>query len=153
MQLDEAPNPFQFRPAQEREKRLLIPSTIRVAMLTESLNLRSALDKSLRSTQINLQQFYSPDLARQEINMKNCDVAIIDIEREDCWPEVVFDRFDEIASFFPIIIFCRNQREMLSCRQRANHVADVYSYETAHDPRFFSIIEAAKMRMETTEAA
>ena len=87
------------------------------------------------------------------IRKKLCNVAIVDVQRDDLWPASVFSRFDEIAADFPIIVLCKDREEVASYRLKAKHTIDVISYETIDDERIICLIEAAVFRAEIYRAA
>ena len=123
-------------------------SCMRVAFLSERLDLRAAMRRMLPTPRYVLTHVCSARLVEKVIEKRICDVVIVDIERQDDWPSSVFSRFDEAATNFPVIILCKKRHEILSYLWKAQRATDVVSYETIYDPRFLSLIEAAVFRTE-----
>jgi len=151
MELRDILTPFEAGTAQVSRSQLVIAPKIRVALLSKRSWLRMALQQSLNSAQTILTQLHSIDLVERAADRKFCDIAIVDIERDDQWPETVFGRFDEIAATFPVIVLCKNKHAILDYRCKANYVFDIFSYETIDDPRFVSVVYAARLRAKTVE--
>ncbi len=82
---------------------------------------------------------------------RSCDVAIIDLERRDIWPSLVFADFDRIAADFPIIMLCSEKNKALDYIQRAENTVDIFSYDVIEDLRFGSVVHAAKLRAEARD--
>lgn len=127
------------------------PPCVRVAFLTERFDLKALMKRTLQSDQIVLTQVCSTVLIEKAIDKRLCDVAIVDIERQDEWSDLVFRRFDEAAAEFPVIILCKDRRKILNYLWKAQHVIDIVPYETIKDPRFSSLIEAAAFRADITK--
>lgn len=141
----------QHSPLQVGHPRLGTSVLTHTGLLTERLDLKRALLHSLHSTHRQLRQVRSLQLIRAAIIKKSCDVAIIDIERHDIWPSLVFAEFDGIAAFFPIIMLCKDNHSALDCMKRAENTVDIFPYDAVRDPRFGSVIEAARFRAEAKE--
>ena len=123
----------------------------RTGLLTERSELKTALLRSLRSAHLRLRHVRSLRLIETAITKKACDVAIVDIERSDRWPHMMFIDFDRIAADFPIIMLCNERSKALDYLRQAEHTADIFCYETINDPRFSSLVQAAKLRAEAKE--
>ena len=142
-----------FRPAETPSTQAPIhPSEgIHISLLTDNLDLRWKMEKLLASANCKLVASSSLASVEKAVDDKLCDVALIDIYSQDDWPESVFSRFDDKACAFPIVVICRSKQEASIYRQKAEYVSDIFPYDAVNDPRFFSVIEAAKFRDEFIE--
>jgi hypothetical protein len=87
-------------------------------------------------------------LAEKAINREFCDIVIVDLKRDDYWPNLIFTRFDEAAASFPIIILCGRICETLRFAKQARHVTNFVTEEMIESSLFPSLIEAALLRGE-----
>jgi len=145
--MKEAPIPFpQIGGDAATRYNLKSSDTIRVAFLTDNVELETAMRRSLHSTRFMFTQVCSSDLVLEMIQRRLCDVAITDIEVHGEWPHSLFTKFDQVAAQFPVITLCRNGYDALNCLWQAQYVPDVVPYEMVNDPRFPCLIEAAAFR-------
>lgn len=142
-----------FRSTGMSSQQALVPvkTGIRVAFLSQHLELKAAMQRALSSSRYVLTQVCSIRLVEKAIENRSCDVAIVDIERQNEWPGAVFSRFDEAAAAFPIIILCKKKHQIVNYLWKAQSANDIVSYESISDPRFLSLIEAAVFRAEVTK--
>jgi len=129
-----------------------LPS-ISVAHLSTSSTLRRAVEQSLRPDRIRLTPVRSVALVEAMIKKRLCEIAIVDVEGHDQWPNLVFSLFDEIAANFPIIILCGSRHEALQYIWKAQHTFDIFPYDAVSKSCFQSVVEAAKLRSEVIEDA
>lgn len=148
MQLKDVCAPFLARSTSMPTGAKPAEKCLRVSFLTNNPALRTTMQQSLKHQRANLTIVQSTSLLRRSIRSKLCDVAIADIECGDEWPGSIFRRFDEEAAMFPIIILCRNKKEVWSYAWKAEHAVDIFPCDIIDDDRFFSIIQAAKLRSE-----
>jgi len=151
MELRDILTPFDAGPSQTSQECLEVIPKIRVALLTKRSDLRLALQRSLKSSQIILTQLHSIELVERAFDKKFCDVAIVDVEREDQWPEAVFRRFDDVAANSQIIVLCKDRHTIAEYRWKANYAFDIFPYESVDDPRFVSVVYAARLRAAALE--
>ena len=140
-------NLVSFRPATApalQETSLSLP-TIRVAFVSERPDLKRAMQRALGARGVIFTPIVSTKLVERAIDKKLIDVAIIDIERQDEWPDSVFSRFDELAAGFPIIVLCSKSEEILHYIRKARHLVFVFCHETIDDPRFIDAIRTAQL--------
>ncbi len=148
MELRDALVPFLPAGMHAQQEKIDTPTRTRVAFLTKRFELKAKMRWALPSSRYALAQVSSSALITKAVNKRLCDVAIVDIERQDEWPGAVFSRFDEVAASFPVIILCKERHQILNYLWKARNVTEIVAHETISDPRFLSLIEAAVLRAE-----
>lgn len=140
----DSPLPARDTPTEAKPER----EGLRISFLTKRPNLRLTIQEPAQERQATLSILPSVDLLQRAIQEQRCDVAIVDIECGNEWPDSIFKRVDEEAAEFPIIVLCNRTEDVSHYVWKAQHVVDVFPYEVVSDRRFFSVIQAAKLRSE-----
>ena len=151
MELREASVPFRYADAPQVLQAVKAPPSIRVGFVSEHTELKKAMKRVLELVHITLTQVVSTELIERAVERGCIDLAIVDIERQDEWPNSVFSRFDELAAHFPVILLCKRSQDIPHYIQKAKHLIFIFSHDTINDSRFPDVIQAMQLRAEVVK--
>lgn len=147
MELKEAPAAFLHN--LESNSMSKLGQALRLFLVSSDLVVSNKIRSMLVAPAEQLALETSLPEAEIDLRTSGADIIIGDVSVSDSWDNVVFEKFDEWAADYPMIILCPHVRDTKKYRDSARWAVDIFPVDIVNDSRFVCVVRTAMLRFHT----